>query len=106
MADDFTFEFVEFNPRRAKRGARAARVAVNGNEVWMSVEDLKKNVAIFGPLDAITEALKAYITAADFDIPELRVPVGFFACPDCPESVVTWHCGVATCDDCGRTSAD
>ena len=63
MADDVTFEFVEFNPRRAERGARAARVAVNGNWVWMSVEDLKKNVAIFGPLDALTEALKAYFGA-------------------------------------------
>jgi hypothetical protein len=46
------------------------------------------------------------ITTADFDIPELRVPVVFWACPDCPEAVVTWHRGVATCDDCGRTSAD
>jgi len=60
MADDFTFRFVEFNQRREARGSHAARVEVNGNWVWMSVADLKKNVAIFGPLAAFTEAIEAY----------------------------------------------
>jgi hypothetical protein len=60
MVDDFTFKFIEFNPRRAARGAPAARVEVNGDLVWMSVADLKKNVAIFGPLAAFTEAIEAY----------------------------------------------
>ena len=60
MADNFTFRFVEFNPRRAARGARAARVEVNGDSVWMSLSDLKKNVVIFGPLAAFTEAIEAY----------------------------------------------
>ena len=60
MADDFTFEFIVFNQRRAERGAQAARVEVNGDLVWMSVADLKKNVAIFGPLAAFVEAIEAY----------------------------------------------
>ena len=60
MADDFTFQFIEFNPRRAARGARAARVEVDGDLVWMSLSDLKKNVAIFGPLAAFTQAIEAY----------------------------------------------
>ena len=60
MASDVTFRFIEFNPRRAARGAPAARVEVDGNLVWMSVADLKKNVAIFGPLAAFTEAIEAY----------------------------------------------
>jgi hypothetical protein len=60
MADDFTFRFLEFNQRRAARGARAARVEVNGNLVWMSLSDLKKNVVVFGPLAAFTQAIEAY----------------------------------------------
>ena len=60
MADDFTFKFIEFNPRRAARGAQAARVEVNGDLVWMSLSDLKKNVTIFGPLAAFTQAIEAY----------------------------------------------
>jgi hypothetical protein len=60
MADDFTFEFIEFNQRRAARGAQAARVEVNGDLVWMSLADLKKNAAIFGPLAAFTQAIEAY----------------------------------------------
>jgi hypothetical protein len=60
MTDDFTFRFLEFNQRRAARSARAARVEVNGNLVWMSLADLKKNVEIFGPLAAFTQAIEAY----------------------------------------------
>ena len=60
MADDFTFTFIEFNPRRAARGARAARVDVNGDLIWMSLTDLEKNIRIFGPLEAFTRAIEAY----------------------------------------------
>ena len=60
MADDFTFKFIEYNARRAARGARAARVEVNGDLVWMSVTDLEKNIRIFGPLEAFTAAIEAY----------------------------------------------
>jgi hypothetical protein len=60
MADDFTFKFIEFNARRAARGARAARVEVNGDWVWMSQTDLQTNVKIFGPLEAFTKAIEAY----------------------------------------------
>ena len=60
MVDDFTFRFIEFNPRRAARGARAARVEVNGDWVWMSKTDLQENMKIFGPLEAFTKAIEAY----------------------------------------------
>ncbi len=60
MVDDFTFRFIEFNPRRAARGARAARVEVNGDWVWMSKTDLQKNITTFGPLEAFTAAIEAY----------------------------------------------
>jgi hypothetical protein len=46
------------------------------------------------------------ITSADIDIPELRVPVVFWACSDCPGATVTRNQGVATCGNCGRKSAD
>jgi hypothetical protein len=46
------------------------------------------------------------ITSADIDIPELRVLVVFWACPDCPGATVTRNQGVATCGNCGRKSAD
>jgi hypothetical protein len=55
---------------------------------------------------AAIEDLRRAMKAADFDIPELWVPVVSFACPDCPGSVITWHRGVAICGDCGRSSAD
>ena len=83
MADDFTFQFIEFNPRRAARGARAARVEVNGNWVWMSVEDLKKNVAIFGPLAAFTEAIEAYKNKGDAPTEQRR-----YVCERCGDSGV------------------
>ena len=46
------------------------------------------------------------ITSADIDIPELRVPILFWVCPDCPGDTVTWNQGIATCGNCGRKSAD
>lgn len=59
-----TFRFVEFNPRRAQRGADAARVAVieNGEEdwLWMSKRDIAKNMMAFGKCDELVKAHDAY----------------------------------------------
>jgi hypothetical protein len=59
------FRFVEFNPRRAMRGADAARVAViedGGDEdwLWMSVRDIAKNIKQFGPHQELLKARLAY----------------------------------------------
>lgn len=58
------FRFIEFNPRRAMRGADAARVAVieDGEEdwLWMSKRDIAANLKQFGPSEALLKAKLAY----------------------------------------------
>ncbi len=59
------FEFVEFNPRRAMRGADAARVRVvheDGTDdwLWMSRRDISKNMMAFGRCAELTRAYEAY----------------------------------------------
>lgn len=59
------FEFVEFNPRRAQRGADAARVRViyeDGADdlLWMSKRDISKNMMAFGRCAELTRAHEAY----------------------------------------------
>lgn len=55
------FEFVEFNPRRAQRGAEAARVEVTYDDgekdlLWMSKRDIAKNMMAYGRCDELTKA--------------------------------------------------
>ena len=63
-----TFRFIEFNQRRAIRGADAARVAVieDGQEdwLWMSKRDIALNIKQFGPSDELFKAQLAYSEAA------------------------------------------
>jgi len=63
-----TFRFIEFNQRRAIRGADAARVAVieDGQEdwLWMSKRDIALNIKQFGPSDELLKAQLAYSEAA------------------------------------------
>ena len=59
------FEFVEFNPRRAQRGAEAARVEVTYDDgekdlLWMSKRDIAKNMMAYGRCDELTKAHEAY----------------------------------------------
>lgn len=58
---DPQFTFLEFNQRRAMRGAPAARVQVDadGGWLWMSASDIKKNVKEFGPDPELMKALAA-----------------------------------------------
>lgn len=66
MSDTPTFKFLEFNERRAMRGAEAARVEVTYPDgesewVWMSKRDAGKNMATFGMCDALTAVQEAYM---------------------------------------------
>lgn len=58
------FKFIEFNPRRAHRGADAARVEViDGGEpqwLWMNKRDIAKNMMIFGRCPELVKAHDAY----------------------------------------------
>lgn len=54
-----------FNPRRALRGVEAAEVEIvwedgNTDTLWMSVEDLKENISLHGPMNGYLNALYAY----------------------------------------------
>jgi hypothetical protein len=58
------FKFIEFNPRRAMRGADAARVEVieggEGEWLWMSKRDIAKNMMTFGRCPELVKAHDAY----------------------------------------------
>lgn len=58
------FRFIEYNPRRAMRGAIPCRVAyiVDGEEewLWMTKQDIAKNMMIFGRNPELVKAYEAY----------------------------------------------
>lgn len=58
-----TFRFMEYNPRRAARGVRAARVEVMGDGpaywLWMNASDVRKNMAAHGECEELKKALAA-----------------------------------------------
>jgi hypothetical protein len=66
IQEKITFRFEEYNPRRAMRGAPAARVWVDYHDgegeswLWMDKSDIKANIKEFGECEALTQALKAY----------------------------------------------
>jgi hypothetical protein len=60
MSDEMQWKFIEFNPRRAARGAEAARMEVNGEWIWCSLKDLKNNVREFGEHPELQKAIAAY----------------------------------------------
>jgi hypothetical protein len=66
-APTLTFQFIEFNKRRALRGADAARVDVQysddpegGGWLWMSRKDIKTNIRDHGDSPELQKALAAY----------------------------------------------
>ena len=64
-ATEITFRFVEFNPRRHRRGAVAAWVEVleDGDAthcLWMSKKDIGANIKLFGECPELQKALAAY----------------------------------------------
>ena len=54
------FQFIEFNSRRKARGVEAARVACDGEWLWMSKRDIKMNIREFGPNPELLKALDSY----------------------------------------------
>ena len=61
------FTFIEFNERRAMRGAEAARVDVQdpadpdyGGWLWMSRKDIKANLRNYSDNQELQKALAAY----------------------------------------------
>lgn len=63
-AQPLRFRFIEFNARRAMRGAEAARVAViEGDDeewLWMSQRDIAQNMMLHGRCEELTKAHDAY----------------------------------------------
>lgn len=60
-----TFTLVRFNPRRAARGAEAAKVKIiwpdgDTEELWMSRADIRNNLNERGPSEGLSAALNAY----------------------------------------------
>lgn len=60
-----TFNFVEFNARRAARGAEAARVEVLYDDgvsdlLWMSKRDIARNLMVYGHDEELQKAHDAY----------------------------------------------
>lgn len=67
------FKLIEFNPRRHARGAEAAKVACDGEWLWMSRKDILNNIRDHG------------------DDPELRAALACYRTPD-----VAYHCEMET----------
>lgn len=63
-APPLRFRFIEFNARRAMRGAEAARVAViDGDDedwLWMSQRDIAQNMMLHGRCEELLKAHDAY----------------------------------------------
>lgn len=60
-----TFSLYQFNPRRWVRGAPAARVAVANPDgtndlLWMTEQDIRKNIKAFGESLGLDMALNCY----------------------------------------------
>jgi len=60
-----TFKLLRVNPRRHQRGAEATELLVtwpNGDEetLWMFLRDIKANIKLHGPCDALRDAADAY----------------------------------------------
>jgi hypothetical protein len=57
------FKYIEYNARRAARGAEAVRMEVTyGNEtelLWMSKRDISRNMMAFGRCDELRKAYRA-----------------------------------------------
>lgn len=64
MTEQYKWRFIEFNPRRAMRGAEAAQVEIDedGEWVWMSKSDIAKNMMRFGAHPELQKAHDAYRT--------------------------------------------
>lgn len=62
MSNQQHWRLVEFNDRRAMRGADAARVEIepDGEWLWMSKRDIKMNIKEFGDHPELQKALAAY----------------------------------------------
>jgi hypothetical protein len=62
--DGVTFRFVRYNPIRKQRGAPAAELEIEDENniirLWMDEKDLKRNVQLYGPHEALLEAMIAY----------------------------------------------
>lgn len=62
--DAVDFRFINYNPVRASRGAVAVQVAViiDGEErwLWMSKDDIARNIAAFGMHPELFKARSAY----------------------------------------------
>lgn len=59
------FSVTRFNPRRAARGAAAVEVQVTWPDrvidyVWMSKQDIKGNMAVWGECDGLNDAMSKY----------------------------------------------
>jgi len=60
LSSEPVFEFIEFNHRRKARGAKAARVACDGEWLWMSKRDIELNIRDFGPRPELLKAIENY----------------------------------------------
>ncbi|WP_315127029.1 hypothetical protein [Comamonas antarctica] len=54
------WKFIEFNDRRAMRGAPAARVELEGEWLWMTPKDIRNNIKAHGDHPELQKALAAY----------------------------------------------
>jgi hypothetical protein len=62
------FQLLRFNSRRQLRGAPAAEVAVHGVPLWMTREEIRKNIIDHGEHPELWKALEAYDSGQDYSL--------------------------------------
>ena len=59
-------KLLRFNPIRARRGVGAAEVSIGGAILWMTRHEVHNNIALFGKLKGLTDALAHYLTGEKY----------------------------------------
>ena len=68
MSEPINCRLLRFNSLRAARGVGAAEVEIDGNVLWMTQSDIKKNLRMCGRLQGLLDAHAAYKANVDFDV--------------------------------------
>ena len=67
FADDCpNFKLIEFNARQWSRGADAAKYEIDGEWCWMSRDDIRKNIEMFGEHPALVQGKVLYSRARGY----------------------------------------
>jgi len=68
MSEIASCKLLRFNPRRAARNARAAKVEINGEVLWMNQDEIRMNMREFGRHAELILALAHYSSGREYPV--------------------------------------